>query len=102
MSESDLVHDQAEVLGKLGIKPYLINQTRSKTHSFTTPGVSDMLFCAGGRIIFNETKLDYNTPSDDQLEFQEQVRKGQGLYVVTYSVDELLAAGEMLDLWRAS
>ena len=102
MSESTLVNAQAEALEALGIKPYLINQSRSKTRAFTTPGVSDMLFCAHGRIIFNETKLDYNTPSADQLEFQEQVLRGGGLYVVTHSVDELLSAGEMLGIWRVS
>jgi len=100
--ETELVADQADTLERLGIKPYLINQTRGKTRSYTTPGVSDMLFCAHGRIIFNETKLDYNTPSADQLEFQEQVLKGGGLYVVTHSVDELLSAGEMLGIWRVS
>ena len=100
--EPELVADQADLLERLGIKPYLINQTRSKTRSFTTPGVADMLFCAHGRIIFNECKLDYNEPSPDQLEFQAQVLKGRGLYVVTHSTDELLAAGEFLDLWRVA
>ena len=102
MKEADLVREQADLLERLGIKPYLINQTRSKTRSFTTPGVADMLFCAHGRIIFNEIKLDYNEPSAAQLEFQEQVLKGGGLYVVSHSTDELLSAGEFLDLWRVA
>jgi len=102
VKESDLVAAQADTLERLGIKPYLVNQTRGKTRSFTTPGFSDMVFCAGGRIVFNETKLDYNGPSAQQLEFQEQVLKGGGLYVVTHSVDELLLSGELLGLWRVS
>jgi hypothetical protein len=100
VSESDLVHEQAECLEALGIKPYLVNQTRGKTRSFTTPGFSDMMFTCGGRVIFNETKLDYNEPSADQLEFQTQVHKGGGIYIVTHSLDELLHAGRILRLWR--
>jgi hypothetical protein len=102
VSESTLVNAQAEALEALGIKPYLINQSRSKTRAFTTPGVSDMLFCTGGRIIFNEVKLSYNVPSAPQLEFQNDVLKGHGIYVVTHSVDELLFACENLDILRVS
>ncbi len=100
MTEADLVHAQADLLEKLGITPYLVNQTRSKTKSFTTPGFADMVFFAPNRIVFNETKLDYNEPSEAQLDFQRNVLKGGGIYVVTHSVDELLFVGGTLGIWK--
>ena len=102
MRESDLVAAQVEVLERLGIKPYLVNQTRDRTRSYTTPGFSDMMFCSGGHVVFNETKLDYNKPSAAQLEFKQHVTKGGGIYIVTHSVDELLDAGDILGLWKVS
>ena len=100
MTEADLVHAQAEMLERLGITPYLVNQTRSKTKSFTTPGFADMVFFAPGRIVFNETKLDYNEPSEAQLGFQRNVLKGGGIYVVTHSTEELLFVGGTLGIWK--
>jgi hypothetical protein len=100
MAEKDVVAAQKRFIEGLGGACYLVNQSRGKTRSYTDPGFSDTVLFVGGRIIFNETKEDYNTPSEDQLAFQYHVVRNGGLYVVSHSADELEGIGRTLGLWR--
>lgn len=100
VTEAEVTALIAERAEQLAMQPYLVNQTYSKTRAFTTPGFSDLVLFGHGQIIFAEVKLDYNEPQPAQVEFQRQVVKNGGLYVVLHNPDELLYAGENLGMWR--
>jgi len=100
VSERDVVAGQKLFVEKCGGKAYLLNQSRGKTHSFTTPGVADMLVFVGGHCFWNEVKDGDNKPEPEQLAFGAQVTKTGGLYVVTRSVDDLMDVCEELGIWR--
>jgi len=100
MSERDVVAGQKLFIEKLGGAAYLINQSRGKTHSYTTPGIADMLVCVGEHLFFNEVKDGANTQEPEQLEFERRVTKSGGLYVVTRSVDDLMGVCKELGIWR--
>ena len=100
MSEHDVVAGQKLFIEKVGGRAYLINQSRGKTHSFTTPGIADMLVFVDGHCFWNEVKDGANKPEPAQLAFCDQVTQTGGLYVVTRSVDDLMDVCKDLGIWR--
>ena len=100
MAESDIVAAMKARTEELCGTAYLVNQTRSKTHSYTSPGFSDMVLIVGEHIIFNEVKEPGGRQSPDQYEFERRINRAGGIYVVTHSVEELMGVGADLGIWR--
>ncbi len=97
MTEHDLQNEIRMELTRRGCCAFRINVGRVKTadgrwfSTGTPPGFSDLFAVHDGRAYFIEVKVHPNTPSDEQINFIDQMRERYGCAGgVAYSVEDAL------------
>lgn len=97
MTEHDLQNAIRLRLTELGCCVFRINVGRVKTNdgrwfsTGTPPGFSDLFAVKDGNAYFIEVKVHPNTPSEEQLNFIEQMTRRYGCRAgVAYSVDDAI------------
>jgi len=94
VTETDLLNDIRLKLSKLGYRVFRLNVGKFKMADgrwFDTKlpkGTSDLMAIKDGKAHFIEVKVKPNKPSDEQLNFIEQMKKLGCNAGVAYSVDE--------------
>ncbi|MDA3940494.1 MAG: hypothetical protein PF693_14485 [Spirochaetia bacterium] len=90
MIESDLIR---EVSSYIKVKGYFIHRTNTGRRggvSYGTKGSGDFTgLLPSGRYIAIECKGDNGKQSEDQILFQTEVEKNNGLYILAYSLAEV-------------
>ena len=95
MTEHDLQNEIRMELTRRGCCAFRINVGRVKTadgrwfSTGTPPGFSDLFAVKDSRAYFIEVKVAPNTPSDEQVNFLDQMRQRYGCAAgVAYSVED--------------
>lgn len=69
------------------------SRTSSYYIKFSHKGISDILGIAneamGGKLIAVECKHGYNKPTEEQLQFINEVRKRGGIGIIAYSLSDV-------------
>lgn len=90
---------QKSIIDYLKLKGYLVVKFPSvgiykkATDSYIPQpmrGVSDILFWGGGRFGSIEVKAKKNKPTQAQLEFGVRMRSAGGMFMVAYSIDDVM------------
>lgn len=71
---------------------YDASQKRFRRHSnpFVALGVPDLICIIKGRFVAFEVKTRVGRQSDNQKEFEQRVRRAEGLYYVVRSIDDVV------------
>ena len=83
-SENDVKDDIKDYLNKIGAYHFHVMQGK-----WSKKGVSDRIAVFRGKTFFIEIKRPGGKQSQDQIDFQEDVESGGGLYVCADSVEVL-------------
>lgn len=100
MSESKFTAVLGELAEGLGFQVWPLNQTRGKPKFYVKRGVADLVMFGHKTCLWVETKVDRNTQSHPQVEFEKAVRANGGLYWVVRTTDEFLMLGKQMGWWR--
>lgn len=98
MKESDL---QKSIKEYLELKKYIVvkfqsvgiyDSKRDIYRKLGKKGVSDLLACQPktGRFVAIEVKVKPNKPSQEQLDFLEEIKNRGGISVLAYSLEDVL------------
>lgn len=83
--EGMLTASVKQLLRAAGIFHWKVYQTLG-----STPGVSDIIGCMGGKFFAVELKAPKGTASKEQLEFIENVKRAGGIGFIAHSLDEVI------------
>jgi hypothetical protein len=101
---------QAAILQYLtlkGVFHYRQNSGAFKTdaggfYAIGTKGAPDIICVVGGRYIGIEVKDAKGRLNENQIAFQKRLEAAGGLYLVAYSLDDVIPAGELKMLPKAA
>jgi hypothetical protein len=100
VSESKFTAELADLAESLGFKVWPLNQTRKKPREYIKPGVADLVMFGHKTTLWVETKVDRNTQSHKQQEFEAIATANGSLYWVCRTLDDFLLMGKLLKWWR--
>lgn len=63
---------------------------------YSYPGIADMVAIKDGITIWIETKVHPRKQSPGQIKFQNDVEQAGGIYILAYSIDDLIEKVQVL------
>ena len=100
LAESKFTSEIAARARTLGFKVWPLNQTRRQPRQHVEPGVADLVMFGHKVTLWVETKVDRNSQSVPQQEFEMSATANGSLYWVIRSMDEFMLMGKLQRWWR--